>query len=67
MSEELKLFHVQDGDRPMWVIAKDWKHAADLWRELLSKENESDCSEEEPYGIQLVCESNELILPRKES
>ena len=64
----MKLFQVQDSDRPMWVVAVDWSDALRRWRELIYRENgDIDVENEdevEPQGIMLVCDGDELLLPQ---
>lgn len=57
-----KLFHVQDADRPMFVIAGDWNGALAAWRRLISTENEEPIEDIEPDGIVLVCGPDELLI-----
>lgn len=57
----MNLYYIQDADRPMWVVAIDWQDALDKWKAKIREENEGEC--DEPEGIQLVCESDDLLLP----
>lgn len=60
----LRLFRVQDGDRPMHVVASTFSAAIERWRERLSDENPGDdFSEVLPYGVELVADVDELLLP----
>lgn len=56
-AERVALFHVQDGDRPMYVIASDWGCALAKWRAQIINEN-PDCfdagEQPQPDGIQLL-------------
>lgn len=70
---QTNLYHVQDDDRPMHVIARDFNHAVECWRAQLQRENpDEDCSEEQPCGVILLAESRrgeempDLILPEPE-
>lgn len=58
------LFHVKDGDRPMFVVAISWNHAVTKWRKVIIKENpKDDCTEEQPsQGVDFVCDMNDLVL-----
>ena len=59
----MMLFHIQDSDRPMYVVATDWNEALAKWREVIAIENEeADCFDDNPDGIALVAEDDELIL-----
>lgn len=59
----VRLFHVKDGDRPMWVVAGDWNEALHAWRQVIVQENDGALSDEEqPWGIDFVCDSNDLLL-----
>lgn len=63
----LRLFHVQDGDRPMYVLAKDWGDALLQWQGLIRRENEIEPNERiDPDGISLVADHDELLLPGAE-
>jgi hypothetical protein len=59
----MPLFHIQDADRPMFVIDENYKDALEYWREAMAIENECQTSEvEEPLGIKFVCSNNDLII-----
>lgn len=46
----------------MWVVAKDWKQAIDRWSVVIAHENTIEPQDVvPPQGIQLICESNELL------
>lgn len=57
-----KLFHIQDSDRPIWVVATDWQDALNKWRKLIVEENGDDEASANPDGIEWVCDSNELLI-----
>lgn len=59
----MPLFHVQDSDRPMWVIGKDWQDALTQWKTVIAHENDGDVGE--PDGIQHVCDDDEIIVDGK--
>ncbi|MCP3962409.1 MAG: hypothetical protein GY719_31595 [bacterium] len=55
----MKLFRIQDGDRPMYVIASDWSDAVERWTDRMRVEN-PDCEEiEGPDGVQLLAENDD--------
>lgn len=57
-----KLYHVQDNDRPLFVIAGSWASAVALWKRAIAIENELDAEDvDEPKGVQLVAEEDEWI------
>lgn len=59
----MPLFQVQDDDRPMFVIASDWKGAIGLWSDQIRKENNMTADEVcEPNGITLICDDDALIV-----
>lgn len=59
----MNLYHVQDSDRPMFVLGSSWQEALDKWRALIREENDMQPNEScEPTGIQLVAEEDELII-----
>lgn len=58
----MKLFHIQDNDRPMYVVAESWQAALDSWKALVRAENDGD-EGDEPNGIAIVCDQDDLLLP----
>lgn len=56
----VRLFQVQDNERPMYLVATDWAQALDGWRRIIAAENDGEVIE--PQGITLVCDSDELVL-----
>lgn len=61
MIKTLSLFHVQDSDRPMWVIAENYGQAIERWREQIAKENpKDDCSDDHPDGVSLIASGTDL-------
>jgi hypothetical protein len=38
----MPLFQVQDSDRPLWVVARDWHHAVQQWKDQIAIENNGD-------------------------
>lgn len=56
------LYQIQDPDRPLWVIANDWRDALAKWRVRIRAENEMKPEETcEPSGISLIAENDDLI------
>lgn len=61
---DLRLYHVQDGDRPVYVAATSYAAAIQRWRNLLATENPGDdCSDDEPDGVTFVADVGEILLP----
>lgn len=60
--QTVSLFHVKDGDRPLYVVAHDWNEALEAWRRIIASEND-DCGTDElqPWGIDHVCRPDELV------
>jgi hypothetical protein len=58
--EGMPLYQVQDSDRPLWVVAKDWQDALAQWKAVIAAENDGD--DAEPQGIQHVCDNDELVM-----
>ena len=60
----MKLFQVQDLDRPMYVVAVNWQDAIDKWGAKIREENpwEPD-AEVTPEGVNLICDAGDLLLP----
>jgi len=58
----MSLYHIQDSDRPMWVMARDYGHAVNKWKVFIAKENDMEEKDvEEPVGVELVCEDNDFL------
>lgn len=67
---QLRLFHVQDADRPAYVVATDWQHALSAWQEMVRDEDgepRPHAHEYDPDGIALVCDDTELIVDMQEA
>ena len=65
--QKFNLYLVQDGDRPMYVVAENWIGAIDEWKQFVAKDNEMSVEEiEEPDGVSLLSEHYDLILPKVE-
>lgn len=62
-ADGLKLYYVQDSDRPMHVAAKSWSEALDRWREQIAAENDGEEFEDAdgPLGISLVADENDYL------
>lgn len=60
----MKLFHVQDSDRPMFVVAESFQDAVDRWEALVREENHTPPNEkiEPPSGIAFICDENDLLI-----
>ena len=56
----MPLFHVQDSDRPMWIVATDWHDAIKQWQSQIATENNGDVGD--PLGVHHVCDNDELIV-----
>jgi len=59
-----KLFHIQDSDRPVYVVANSFTQALAKWQVLRGIENPemTQPSSEYPTGIVFVANNDELIL-----
>ena len=58
----MKLYNVQDGDRPMWVLANSFGDALTRWKYHIAKENEMDFKDvDDPQGVHFVCDDDELL------
>jgi hypothetical protein len=63
IENEHNLYQVQDADRPMYVIARNWQGALELWRRQIRKENDMRDDEEcEPMGISLVADYHDILM-----
>lgn len=59
----MKLFHVQDADRPMYVLANSWREAFNNWCAKVAEEN--DCSKgevEDPDGVAWMADEDDILL-----
>ena len=61
MINKLNLYHVQDNDRPMYVLGKDYSEALSKWRKLVADENDGDPGED-AQGICLIANADEILL-----
>lgn len=57
----MPLFHVQDQDRPGYVVADNFEHALEKWRSAMKRENDGDVGDE-PDGVAMVCDDEDLII-----
>jgi len=58
----MPLFHVQDSDRPGWVIAQNYGHAVQKWQVAVRAENDGDDLEPLlPDGVQFVADDSNII------
>lgn len=57
----MPLYHVQDSDRPMFIIAADFETALAQWRNQIRLENDGDVGEP-PQGIQCVANDDYEIM-----
>lgn len=55
----MPLYHVQDDDRPMYVVANSFSHAISKWKDVIMEENDGEASD--PKGVCLICEDDDLI------
>jgi hypothetical protein len=64
----MNLYQVQDDDRPMFVVARDFGDAVRRWQAQIAKENEG-CDGEQPKGVSVIAENSDveaypdLLLP----
>lgn len=67
--EKLRLYHVKDGDCPMFVVARDWSEALRMWEAKMREHGDVPADEEieGPQGIDFVADERELLLPAIEA
>ena len=59
----MPLYMVQDNERPLYVVGKDYGQAEYIWRKIIAKENDLKIDEvESPNGISFICEDTDLVL-----
>lgn len=57
------LYHVQDSDRPMFVVAQNFQEAIDKWANVIRNENNLPLTEEViPEGVNRMCDQHDLIV-----
>jgi len=59
----MPLYLVQDNDRPLYIVAKNYGEAENIWRKIIAKENDfGDDVVDAPNGISFICNDMDLIL-----
>lgn len=62
----MPLFHIQDDDRQMWVIAHNYQNAASEYHRQMCVENEElmidGWEPEPPKGIVWICDDDEILI-----
>lgn len=60
----MNIYHIQDPDRPMWVVAPTYNDALWRWKTVIADENGCTFDDvEDPQGMAFICGGNELLLP----
>jgi hypothetical protein len=58
----MNIYHVQDDDRPMYVLAQSWTDALERWQDLIQNENPGEClNGATPNGIALLAEKDDVL------
>jgi len=57
----MPLFHVQDSDRPGFVVAENYAEAVRKWQAAVSAENDGE-EPGNPQGVSLMCDDGDLII-----
>jgi len=61
--ELMPLFHVEDTDRPVWVISPNWGLAMEYYNKAIALENECDVGDiEPPRGVSYICDDNDILI-----
>lgn len=59
----MPLYEVQDGDRPLFVVATDWADALEAWRKQCVTENPgTEETDHDPLGVRYVSSDDEFII-----
>lgn len=60
----MPLYHVQDSDRPLYVVAKDFGDAVKKWQHVIYNENGpfDEGENNNPQGVYLICDDDELVI-----
>jgi len=63
----MKLYYVQDADRPLHVLAEDLAHAVGRWKAQISREDPESFPTadhvDDPDGAHVICDGTEVLLP----
>ncbi|MGE0289341.1 MAG: hypothetical protein AB7I42_24085 [Bradyrhizobium sp.] len=57
----MKLYNVQDAERPMFVVAETFAQAIARWTALVQFENPG-VEIDPPQGVQFIADDDELLL-----
>lgn len=57
----MPLFHVQDSDRPLFIIADDMQAAIERWRDVVEYENEGE-RPDWPEGVHYIADDDEIAV-----
>jgi hypothetical protein len=57
----MPLFHIQDTDRPAFVVANGYQEAVAKWQRAIAKESEIELVDP-PRGVTMLCDDDELII-----
>jgi len=61
--EKRNIYHIQDHDRPVFVLAKSYPEALRKWEAMVAAENECHPYElDAPSGISLIAEYGEVLV-----
>lgn len=64
----MPLYHIQDGDRPMYVIALSWQGALTAWQNIVARENKGTLPfEHDPQGISFIADDADIIITAEET
>jgi hypothetical protein len=59
----MRLFHIQDSDRPAYIVATDWQAALTAWWKQIRKENHLlDDDDQQPDGINMIGDGELIII-----
>ena len=56
----MPLYHVQDADRPLWIVAPDWSSAIATWKLVIENENGGESND--PDGVSLICDDDDMAF-----
>jgi hypothetical protein len=56
----MPLYHIQDSDRPLWIVAPDWATAIEVWKRVIEQENDGAVSE--PDGVSMICDDDDIAF-----
>ena len=58
----MPLFHIQDDDRPLYVVAHDYNQAVAKWQKIVKDENDDIEEPILPKAVALIADDHDLVI-----